>query len=337
MRQMLTRSLMLGLGAALVAATATPQAASAETVLRMASNAHRADPPKVGDQVAFDWLKQELAAQTDGEVHLEIYWGGSLGAEAQLHQSLESGAIDVLPNSGSNIAKVVPEIGLLSTSYLFRDFDHYKEVVNDPAFFERLQEIVRNHELGYQLVGMGATGSRNLYNRRQEVAKPEDAAGMKMRVMSSPIEFRVWQTLGLLPTNLPSTEIYMSLQTGVVDAAESSIPFIVSNKYYEVAPYITLTNHQISTHLYFMNDDSIAALPDEHRETVLRLFREAGNKQIDATKRLSKEMLDALRANPNVTVTEVDTKPFAEKLSSLQGEVAEELGVEDLLAVIRSH
>src|SRR5690606_18639814 len=114
----------------------------------------------------------------------------------------------------------------------------------------------------------------------REVTTPQDAAGMKMRVMSSPIEFRVWQTLGMLPTNLPSTEIYMSLQTGVVDASESSIPFIVSNKYYEVAPYITLTNHQISTHLYLMNDATIASLPDEHRETVLALFREAGNRQI---------------------------------------------------------
>lgn len=334
MKQMLTLALAVGL---VLGAAATPALAQAEVVLKMASNAHRADPPKVGDQVAFDWLAEELKKQTDGAVALEVYWGGSLGAEAKLHQSLETGVLDVLPNSGSNIANVVPEIGLLSTSYLFRDFDHYKAVVNDPAFFDRLQEIVRDRDLGYQLVGMGATGSRNLYNRQREIVTPDDAAGMKMRVMSSPIEFRVWQTLGLLPTNLPSTEIYLSLQTGVVDASESSIPFIVSNKYYEVAPYITLTNHQISTHLYFMNDASIASLPEEHRETVLALFREAGNKQIDATKRLSTEMLDELRGNPNVTVTEVDTRPFAEKLTSLQGEVAEELGVEDLLAAIRAH
>lgn len=334
MKQMLTLALAVGL---VLGAAATPALAQAEVVLKMASNAHRADPPKVGDQVAFDWLAEELKKQTDGAVALEVYWGGSLGAEAKLHQSLETGVLDVLPNSGSNIANVVPEIGLLSTSYLFRDFDHYKAVVNDPAFFDRLQEIVRDRDLGYQLVGMGATGSRNLYNRQRAIVTPDDAAGMKMRVMSSPIEFRVWQTLGLLPTNLPSTEIYLSLQTGVVDASESSIPFIVSNKYYEVAPYITLTNHQISTHLYFMNDASIASLPEEHRETVLALFREAGNKQIDATKRLSTEMLDELRGNPNVTVTEVDTRPFAEKLTSLQGEVAEELGVEDLLAAIRAH
>ncbi|HKJ84586.1 MAG TPA: hypothetical protein VKA06_00850, partial [Spirochaetia bacterium] len=119
--------------------------------------------------------------------------------------------------------------------------------------------------------------------------------------------------------------------------SESSIPFIVSNKYYEVAPYITLTNHQISTHLFFMNDESIAGLPDEDRQTVLDLIREAGNVQIDATKRLSEDLLKTLREAPGVTVTEVDTKLFSDRLTSLQDEVAADLGVTDLLEIIRSH
>lgn len=321
----------------LVAGLVMPLAASAEVVLKMASNAHQANPPKVGDQVAFEWLQQELEERTDGAVKLEIYWGGSLGAEAQMTQALETGVIDVLPNSGSNIANVISEAGLLSTSYLFRDFDHYKAVVADEEFFGRFQDIVREQDLGYQLVGMGATGSRNLYNRVREVETPEDASGMKMRVMSSPVEFRVWKELGLMPTSIPSTEIYMSLQTGVVDAAESSIPFIVSNKYYEVAPYITLTNHQISTHLYFINDESLQRVPEEHRGTLLELFREAGYRHIDATAKLSEELLDTLRSQPGVTVTDVDSSHFSELLMTLQDDVAKELGVEDLLDVVRAH
>jgi len=320
---------------ALAAALAT--GAGAQTELKLASNAIKADPPKVGDQVAWEWLERELVDKTGGDVTLRVYWSGSLGAEADLKQALQSGVVDILPNSGSNAADAIPEIGILSTSYLFRDFDHYKEVVNDPAFFDRMKEIVASHDTGYQLVGMGATGSRNLYNRQRVVESPDDAKGLNMRVMSSPVEFKVWSELGTLPTNIASTEIYTSLQTGVIDASESSIPFIVSNKYYEVAPYITLTNHQISTHLFFMNDESIAGLPDEDRQTVLDLIREAGNVQIDATKRLSEDLLKTLREAPGVTVTEVDTKLFSDRLTSLQDEVAADLGVTDLLEIIRSH
>lgn len=326
MMPLLAATLALGAGAV-----------QAQVTLKLASNAIRSDPPKVGDQVAFDWLAEEIERRTNGEVALEVYWGGSLGAEATLGQSLQTGVVDILPNSGSNAAAAVPEAGLLSTSYLFRDFDHYKAVANDEDFFGRLQQIVEDHDLGYQLVGLGATGSRNLYNRIREVETPEDAKGMKIRVQNSPIEFQVWQTIGMLPTSIASTEIYMSLQTGVVDAAESSVPFIVSNKYYEVAPYITMTNHQISTHLHFMSDMALEKIPEEHRQTVLDLLREAGNVQIDATKRLSAELTETLKSQPNVTVSEPDTEPFAEILAPLQDEVAEELGVTDLLEVVRAH
>ncbi|ULB09738.1 TRAP transporter substrate-binding protein [Cereibacter azotoformans] len=311
--------------------------AQAQVVLKLASNAVRSDPPRVGDQIAFEWLQSELESRTNGEVTLEIYWGGALGAEAQLVQSLETGVIDILPNSGSNAASTLPEAGLFSTSYLFRDFDHYRAVANDPAFFDRLAELQAARNAGYRLVGLGATGSRNLYNRTRPVATPEEAAGLKMRVQSSPIEFRIWQTLGLIPTAIPSTEIYLSLQTGVVDASESSIPFIMSNKYYEVAPYITLTNHQISTHLYFLNDASLQRVPEEHRQVLLGLLRETGNRHIDATADLSETMLEELRAQPGVTVTEADTKAFANRLVELQDEAAAELGVTDLLATIRAH
>lgn len=323
--------------AACLIAVGFANGALAQTELKLASNAIKANPPKVGDQVAWEWLAKEMEAATDSEVTLNVFWSGSLGAEADLKQSLQSGVLDILPNSGSNASDVIPEFGILSTSYLFRDFEHYREVVNDSAFFGRMQAIVKDHDLGFQLVGMGATGSRNLYNRKHAVERPTDAEGLNMRVMSSPVEFKVWSELGTLPTNIASTEIYTSLQTGVIDAAESSIPFIVSNKYYEVAPFITLTNHQISTHLFFMNDASIENLPEVHRQTVLDLIREAGNVQIDATARLSEELLDTLRSQPGVTVSDVDTAPFAEKLSALQEEVAAELGVSDLLEIVKSH
>ena len=311
--------------------------AQAQVELRLASNAHRSDPPTVGDQVAFEWLQKAVDEATGGAVRITVFWGQSLGDEATLLDGLETGVVDILPNSGSNVVRVIPEAGLLSASYLFRDFEHYKAVVNDDAFFGRLQEIVAGHDLGYQLVGMGATGSRNLYNRTREVATPEDAQGLKMRVMASPVEFEVWSSLGMLPSTLPSSEIYMALQTGVVDAGESSIPFIVSNKYYEVAPHISLTNHQISTHLYFINNDSLASVPEEHRDTLLSLLRETGNRHIDATTELSIEMLERLRQLPGVTVTEVDTAQFAEKLMALQDKVAVELGMTDLREVIRAH
>ncbi|MEZ5796637.1 MAG: TRAP transporter substrate-binding protein [Paracoccaceae bacterium] len=331
------RKLLSGGALALALAGAAGGGALAEVNLRMASNAIQSTPAKVGDQIAFEWLAEEIEKQTQGEVTLTIYWGGSLGSEASLMGSLESGALDILPKSGSNLAANIPEAGMFSASYLFRDFAHYQAVVTDPAFFERFGAIVASHTDAYRLAGIGATGARNLYNRVHAIATPADGKGLKVRVQSSPIEFQVWQTLGMLPTSIPSTEIYLSLQTGVVDAAESSIPFIMSNKYYEVAPYISLTNHQISTHFFLINNASLEKIPEAHRETVLRLLREAGTRQIEATVELSRAMEAELRALPGVTVTDINVADFEEPLRALQDQVAQDLGVTDLLAMIRAH
>lgn len=123
-------------------------------------------------------------------------------------------------------------------------------------------------------------------------------------------------------------------QGGALNASAAAVPMV---ERVEIGGQPLLYYHQISTHLFFMNDASIENLPEAHRQTVLDLIREAGNVQIDATARLSEELLDTLRSQPGVTVSDVDTAPFAEKLSALQEEVAADLGVSDLVEIVKSH
>lgn len=321
----------------IVAVFAVTPVKAEKVVLRMGTNDHFSDPPRVGGQVAFQWLQKTVAERTNGEVEIKIYPGAQLGAEKDAVKMLKSGGIDISPDSPGNLAALVPEVGLFSASYLFTSFDHFERVVSDERFFKRLRNIVQDRNLGYQLVGIGATGSRNVYNRTREVSSPEDLKGMKMRVMASPTEYKVWSTLGMLPSTIASTEIYSALQAGVVDAAESSVPYIVGNKYYEVAPYITLTNHQISAHIYLIGDKALAKVPQRHRKALLDTLYETGRRHIRATARLSEQKLEELRAKPGVKVTTVDPAPFIVELRPLQDEIAKNLAVEDLLAVIREH
>jgi tripartite ATP-independent transporter DctP family solute receptor len=303
----------------------------------MGTNDHFRDPPKVGGQVAFQWLQKTVAERTNGEVEIKIYPGAQLGAEKDTVKLLKSGGIDIQPDISGNQAAFVPEVGLFSASYLFTGFEHFERVITNERFFNRLKQIVQDRKLGYQLAGIGTTGSRNVYNRTLAVSTPTDLKGLKMRVMSSPMEYKVWSKLGMLPSSIVSTEIYSALQSGVVDAAESSIPYIVSNKYYEVAPFVSLTNHQIGLQLYFIGDKALAKVPERHRDAVLKTMYEAGLVHIKATARLSEQELEELRSKRNVKVATVDPAPFIALLRPLQDEVAKELGVEDLLKFIRSH
>lgn len=321
--------------AALASGIAAATVASAQVTLRMGSEETFGTPPRVAAQYGLEWLEQRVPKATNNAVLIKVYPNATLGSEKELLKSVAAGVIDASVASPGNAAGLVPELQLFSASYLFTGFDHARKVLSSNQFFDRVQQIVRDRKLGFQLAGISLTGSRNLYSRTKIVNSMEALAGMKMRVMNSPTEFKVWSTLGMLPSAIPGPEIYSALQSGVVDAAESSIPAIVGGKYYEVAPYITLTHHQFNLHLYVIGDKALAKVPEAARPALMKAFREASVVQMDAAIKLSDEKLQFLKQQPGVTVTAVDTAPFAKKLAPIQDEVAASLKVQDLLQMIR--
>lgn len=310
--------------------------AAAQTTLRIASEEPFFDPPRMAAQSALEYIKEELPKATNGEVTAELYPAGALGSEKELIQAVATGTVDATILSVGNAASLIPEVQLFSASYLFNSYDHVRSVLSDDQFFTAVRDIIDERDTGFQLAGIGLTGTRNLYNNVRVVDGVEDLEGLKMRVMASPTEFEVWSELGTLPTNIPAPEIYTSLQTGVVDAAESSLPAIAGNRYFEVAPNITLTNHQFNLHLLLIGDSALQKVPEEHRDAVMKTFREAGLIEVKAAEDLSADVLKFLGEQEGVTVTEVDTKPFANALRGIQDKVAEELDVQNVLEIIRS-
>jgi tripartite ATP-independent transporter DctP family solute receptor len=308
----------------------------AATTLKFASEENFGTPPRVAAQYGLEHLRDSIGKATNNAFDIKIYPNATLGSEKELIKSVANGTVDATVMSPGNIAGLLPEAQLFSTSYLFTSYDHAKKVLSNEQFLSRMKQIVRDRKMGFQLAAISLTGTRNLYNRVKPVNTVEGIAGMKMRVMNSPTEFKIWSTLGMLPSTIPGPEIYSSLQSGVVDAAESSLPAIVGGKYYEVAPHITLTHHQYNLHFYMVGDKAIAKIPAAVQGAVFKAFEDAAKVQLDAAVRLADEKLQFLRSSPKVTVSEVDARAFARKLIPIQDEVAATLKMQDVLKLIRS-
>lgn len=322
--------------AAALSLAALAGAASASTTLKIASEENFGTPPRVAAQYGLERLSELIPQATGKAFDVKLYPNATLGSEKALIKSVANGIIDATVMSPGNLAGIVPEVQLFSASYLFNSYEHAQKVLANKEFLARMKQIVRDRQLGFQLAAVSLTGTRNLYNRVKPVSNVEGLAGMKMRVMNSPTEFKVWSTLGMLPSTIPGPEIYSSLQSGVVDAAESSLPAIVGGKYYEVAPHVTLTHHQYNLHLYVIGDKTLAKIPGAQHAAVFKAFEDAAKHQVDAAVRLGGEKLTFLRNQPKVTVSEVDTRAFAKKLAPIQDEVAEALKMQDVLKLIRS-
>ena len=87
-------------------------------------------------------------------------------------------------------------------------------------------------------------GFRNITNSKRPIAKVEDIAGLKLRVIPNPINVDWVTALGANPTPLPFPELYAALEQKAVDGQENPVATIQGAKLYEVQKYMTLTNHQ---------------------------------------------------------------------------------------------
>lgn len=279
----------------------------------------------------------ELVAQrTGGKVKVEVFPSAQLGNEVKLLESVRLGTVDLAPCGAANASTVIPELGLFSVSYLFADQKHFNAAMQqDGEIVKKLEEIVTNKNAGVRMVGLFTTGKRSIVNKVKPIKSAADVKGLKIRVMASPIEQKVWTTLGAQPTSIPTPETYSGLQTGVVDAAENAPIIILGWKFYEPAKYYSLTEHQFFIAPVFMSDKTYQKLPPDLRDTVLECIREASAYEQEQDVAINEKALQDLKAKGCIINSDVDKESFINALKHVQDQVAKELGMEDILNLIR--
>ena len=92
--------------------------------------------------------------------------------------------------------------------------------------------------------------------------------GKKLRIVGSPAMQAFWEKAGAGPTAMPLSEVYTSLQTGVIDGIDIDLDALVTEKYYENAENLTLTNQMAFPAILTMSQTSFDALSTEEQEIV---------------------------------------------------------------------
>jgi tripartite ATP-independent transporter DctP family solute receptor len=281
-------------------------------------------------------FKKLLEERSNGRIKAAVFPAAQLGSEVAMVEGLRLGSIDVICANAPNAAAFVPELGLFSVAYLFKDIPHFERVVNDPQFAKRIDEIIASKGLGIKRLGFYAAGVRNIYSRKGSVASPDDLKGVKIRVQNNPIEVKVWKTFGAIPTPMNFGEVYQALQSGVLDAAENGLAVIESNKHYEAAKFISQTEHQRNLSALYINEKKLASMPADLQKIVLDAAIEAAAHERKKDAELVAAAVDRLKAK-GVTLTTPDKTKFIALIAPIQDEVASELKSTDLLQIVRNH
>ena len=175
-----------------------------------------------------------------GAIKVEIYPSSTLGSETEQLEMVQNGALDIFM-SGSIYANFIPAYSAVGLPYLYADSASLLGFVEEGGGWEIIQQMFEGS--GFTPISFWSMGSARSICSKKPVYTVDDLAGMKVRCPESPLFVDTFKYMGANPTAIALSETYTSIQTGVADACEMSPSYIYDNKFYEVAPYYTLTNH----------------------------------------------------------------------------------------------
>src|SRR6478735_5736883 len=237
------------------------------------------DQPKTtGYGILGDLFSDKLKELSKGTMLIDQYPGAQLGQEPQVLQLVKSGDIEFCFSASANAATLTPQAGVMSLHFLFRDEDHLKKSIADPGVSKAFRTMVDETVQGAHVLALLTLGFRNIYSKK-EVKKIEDIKGMKVRVQATPTEDTMFPAYGAQIVHMPFGNVYTSLQTGVVDAAENGVNVFLVNKHYEVAPVMSMTQHEANNNLLWISDKLWSGLSASQKGWVHAATEEVSNQE----------------------------------------------------------
>lgn len=240
-------------------------------------------------------------------------------------QKMRAGDIDFVITSTANASSVAPQAGVFSLHFIFRDQQHLQHVLADPAVANEFRAMIKDSVQGAHVLGLLTMGLRSMYSKK-EVHSIADMKGEKVRVQATKTEDTLFPVYGAQTVHMPFGEVYTSLQTGVVNIAENGVNVYLANKHYEVAPILSMTEHEANNNCIWVSDKTWNSLTPQQQQWVQAAADEVSKREPAMALKLEKDSEDKLKTMGVKVVENVDKSGFMKAAAPVQDQLAAELG-----------
>ena len=273
---------------------------------------------------------------SEGRIKIDVFTASQLGDEITCLNALQmgGGTVDFYRGNTNSLSDYgIRKMSLFGLPYIFTGREGMWKVLDSEDLGQAFLE--EGSEVGAGFIGISYTdeGARHTFTS-MEITCLDDLKGKKIRVPETTLMMDTMSALGAEPTPISYSELYSSIQTGVVDGGENGYPGYDSNKFYEVAPYYLLDGHTFSPGVILMAEARWNELSEEDQA----ILKEAGAKasawnkeQIEAEEAALREALEG----KGVTIIDVPAEDIAkaqEACKSVWEGYSE--GLEDILTAI---
>lgn len=294
------------------------------------------------DEVMYAETFKEYVESNSDSITVELYPGNALGSQPDTVGAVAAGTVQMTIQNQTLLNNYDTNTMIFGLPGAFNDIEETNKVVDSDWAKDLLD---KTHEsTGIRILGNSCTGMRCFTAKGKELRTVEDAKGLTFRIPDSPIYTELVNAISANPVPMPSSEMYVAMQNGVVDGQENPIQNIVIDKTYEVQDWCVLDNHTPTVMSYMISDKFYNSLSDSQKEVIEAANEEATTKAREVTTKLEESGIKTLEDN-GMTVyepTEEELKAWHDAYGPaceeyMRGQVGDELvdQLQDLLAEIR--
>ena len=272
----------------------------------------------------FFHFKEVAEKNSNGRIAVDVKHSAQLGAQRDYMEQMQMGSLEMAEINVAVLSGFDSKFMVFDLPYVSKSVAHLQQLL-DGGLAKTFRESLEA-STGITITGWMIRSPRIMYIQTKPVHAVSDFAGLRIRIMESPVMRRTFELLGAVPVPLATNERYMALQTGVVDGAENSASFIIAQKEYEVTKFVSRTEHFISPNIVAMSLKFFKGLPADLQKVVLDAGDAAGRL---ATKLDSEGEADSLKelTRLGMTVNNItDKTPFIEKVRPIYGEYRDRIG-----------
>ncbi|WP_242597177.1 TRAP transporter substrate-binding protein DctP [Billgrantia sulfidoxydans] len=313
--------------------SATTWASDQELKLNMVTESGDRESPQ---GMAVKRISDLVAEKSDGRITINVFYQGEIGGPQELFDQLVMGNIDLF--LGWPQTSYDERLGVLQLPYLTLGWEEALEAYGKDGWVSDVIGPILS-DVGLEYLGPFPEGFGGIATKDTYATNYEDARGIKLR--SQPI-FPLPQTIqamGFQAVPIDWSEVYTSIQTGVVDGDSSNVIYWDYTYFNDLLDYFVHSKHNFSFYTFLMNQDSWNELDEEDRGIIADAVEVVANEQFENARAEDEKWIQKAQEDgmEYIVPSEEEMAAWVERVrESVWVEAEESLG-EEVMSAVREH
>jgi len=181
------------------------------------------------------YINAELETQANGQLEMIHYGASQLGSDADLVNECLAGNVPVVIMTTASLTTAVPELAVFDMYCAIPSTEVFMDMMNDQDFVDIIQGWFE--KAGLHLILWCPSNYKQMATTKQ-ISTIEDFKGFSMRTLANKYHINFWEAVGANTVQITASELYLSIQQGLVEGLEMDMHGFIKFNVHEVVNYI---------------------------------------------------------------------------------------------------